>query len=648
VTRSYLLLFAFLPALLALAPPAQAEKARVPLVAVVFGRHSYESSPQGEGAGARTYAETVQKALDTVGIRYTVLDDVAAETGGLLAYPVAIFPYNFEVPQAEQEAVLTYLDSGGKVIFCYAIPGTIASRLGFSLQERVEGKYETLRLDQNLLPGAPERVLQGSWGVMPIIIQDAHARVVGEWVGPEGHEMGAGLVLSPKGAYLGHVLTEPDLENKGMLLFSLLAALVPEFPERAGDDLLGMAENTLQQMATRVASRSDAAARARGETFLEQARARIAEARRLTRERRPMQALQVSREAVRLAERAAAAAAPERTDEFRAVWLHDAYGVPGWGWERTVKTLKEHSFNALIVNQLWAGLGHYQSKILPVSPRVASEGDQIAEAARWCRRYGIELHVWKVNHNLLTAPREFVDKLRAEGRLQRHRDGSEVEWLCPSDPCNFALERDSMLEVVRNYDIAGIHFDYIRYPHELACYCEGCHARFEVDTGTKVAKWPEEVTQEPRQEQFQVWRREQVTRLVRAVSTEAHRIRPGIKVSAAVFTWPWNYEVGQAWDKWIDDGLLDFICPMNYTTSTDELRRAVTAEMEVVKRRLPLYIGLGEFLLPKTPDLTDQILLSRELGADGYVLFCYETLGPNSERLADLQLSLTAHPSTPR
>lgn len=646
MVRDGLLSVASLLALLLLLPSAPAAQPRLPSVAVVFGRHSYDSSPQGEGAGARSYANTVRKALDAVGVRYTMLDDEAAETGGLLAYPVAIFPYNFEMPQAEQEAVLTYLDSGGKVIFCYAIPGTIASRLGFSLEARVEGKYETLRLDQKLLPGAPERVIQSSWGVMPIVIQDAQTKVVGQWVGPEGQEMGAGLVLSPKGAYLGHVLTEPDREHKGQLLFALLGALAPEVAERASGEVLAEAKRTLETMAARVAGR-ETAARARGQAFLDLARTRYAEAEQLQHSNRPLLVMEGCREAVRLAERADAAAAPERTDEFRAVWLHDAYGVPGWGWERTVKTLKEHNFNALIANQLWGGLAHYQSKLLPVSPRVAGEGDQIAEAAKWCQRYGIELHVWKVNYNLSTAPREFVAQMRAEGRLQRRRDGAEVEWLCPSDPRNLALERDSMLEVVRNYDLAGIHFDYIRYPDDQTCYCEGCHTRFEADTGTKVANWPEEVTQEPRREQFQVWRREQVTRLVRAVSTEAHRIRPGIRVSAAVFTWPWNYEVGQAWDQWIDEGLLDFICPMNYTTDLSELRRAVTAELEVVKRRLPLYIGLGEFILPKTPDLTDQILLSRELGADGYVLFCYETLGPNPERLADLRLSLTAHPSRP-
>jgi len=630
-----------------LAAPALASATSAPPVAVVFGRYSYDSSPQGEGASARTYANTVRQALDAVGVRYTVLDDEAVETDGLLPYAAAIFPYNFEVPQKEQEAILHYLEAGGKVVFCYAIPGSIASQLGFSLQERVEGKYQYLRLNQGLLPGAPEQVTQGSWGVMPIVPRDPQVKAVGEWVGPEGQTLGTGLVLSPRGAYLGHVLTEPDLENKGLMLFALLGVLAPEVPKRVGGESLAAARQTLQECEAKIARSRDAEARRRGEALLAKAQAQLSEAGRLMNAGQTMPAIAAGLQATKLAERAYAASAPERRDEFRAVWLHDAYGVPGWGWERTAKTLREHNFNAIIVNQLWAGLAHYQSKILPVSPRVAAEGDQIAEALKWCRRYGVELHVWKVNYNLATAPREFVDQLRAEGRLQRHRDGTEVEWLCPSDPRNFALERDSMVEVVQNYDVAGLHFDYIRYPDENACYCEGCRARFQQDTGLTVTAWPDDAVTGPLKDRYQQWRREQITGLVREVSTAARGIRPGIQISAAVFGWPWNYEVGQDWKQWVEEGLLDFICPMNYTTSRDELRRAVTVEMEVVKRRIALYIGLGEFILPRTPDLVEQILLSRELGADGFVLFCYETLGPNADRLGDLRLSLIAHPSTP-
>ena len=136
-------------------------------------------------------------------------------------------------------------------------------------------------------------------------------------------------------------------------------------------------------------------------------------------------------------------------------------GVKDWGWRRSIRHLRRNGFNAIVPNMLWAGLAHYPSDVLPVSPKVAEKGDQIAQCLRWCKRYGIELHVWKVNYNLSTAPKDFVDKMRAEGRLQGHRNGSELKWLCPSDPRNFALERDSMLEVVRKYGVHGRPLPYM-------------------------------------------------------------------------------------------------------------------------------------------------------------------------------------------
>ncbi len=309
--------------------------------------------------------------------------------------------------------------------------------------------------------------------------------------------------------------------------------------------------------------------------------------------------------------------------EFRATWIHSAFGIEGWGWDRTIAVLKTNGFNAIIPNLVWAGVAYYPSKVLPVSPKVAEEGDQVAECLKACRKYGVEMHVWKVNHNLLRAPSEFVAKLRAAGRTQKDRKGGEVTWLCPSHPENFALERDSMLELARQYDVDGIHFDYIRYPNADACYCEGCRERFEQAAGSKVERWPEDVLAGKSAQPFGDWRREQVTRLVRAVSQEAHQLKPGIKVSAAVFG---NWEsarrvVGQDAKAWVDAGYLDFVCPMNYEGEDVAFSRWVREQVAAVSHKIPCYAGIGAHELSGPEQLAAQIQLSRELGADGFVIF---------------------------
>ena len=92
-----------------------------------------------------------------------------------------------------------------------------------------------------------------------------------------------------------------------------------------------------------------------------------------------------------------------------------------------------------------------------------------------------------------------------------------------------------MVEVARNYPVDGLHFDYIRYPDGEHCYCEGCRKRFEADSGKPVARWPGDCYRGPRRDEYRTWRCRQITRVVEAVSREAKRVRPGIKISAAVF-----------------------------------------------------------------------------------------------------------------
>ena len=338
-------------------------------------------------------------------------------------------------------------------------------------------------------------------------------------------------------------------------------------------------------------------------------------------------------------------AQPSKAGEFRAAWIHSGYGIEDWGWDKTVAVLKSNGFNAIIPNLLWAGVAHYPSKVLPASPKVKEQGDQMAQCLEACRKYGIELHVWKVNFYLLHALPEFRAKLREAGRTQKNRKGDDVNWLCPSHPENFSLERDSMLEVVSDYDVDGIHFDYIRYPDKDACFCSGCRERFEKAADVKIENWPDEVLTGDHTARFGDWRREQITRLVREVSREAHAIKSRIKVSAAVWGgWANAREsIGQDAKAWIDAGHLDFVCPMNYESRDEDFANWTRKQVAAINHKTPLYIGIGAYRLSGPEQLARQIQLSRELGGDGFVVFqLNEKLA--TQFLPPLRLGTTAAP----
>jgi uncharacterized lipoprotein YddW (UPF0748 family) len=232
-----------------------------------------------------------------------------------------------------------------------------------------------------------------------------------------------------------------------------------------------------------------------------------------------------------------------------------------------------------------------------------------------------------VNWNLGQSTPEFTQRMRAEGRLQMAPDGSEILWLCPSSDENYQLELDSLLEIARNYAVDGIHFDYIRYPGPEGCYCPRCRAKFEAEVGRKAANWPKDVLERDSdlRKPWLDFRREQIDRLVKAVSEGARAIRPGIEISAAVFSY---YEstrdsIGQDWVEWISEGWLDFVCPMDYMESDAQFAQIVEQQDEWVGGKVPLYPGIGAFII--SPDqLVHQIQLAREHG-QGYMIFNYDT-----------------------
>ena len=635
---------------------ARSGAAERPLVAVVFAQRFHDRAPGGEGRGARTYTDTAIAALDAAGVAHARLRDRDVEAGRLAPYAAAVFPYNTVWPEALVAAIERYVAGGGKALFFYSAPEPLHRLVGTKDAGWTKGAFAAVRLRQALLPGLPRQVRQGSWNTTRVQPATADAQVVGEWLGPDGKPLGeAALIVSPRGAFMGHVLTPGDVEAKGRMLLAVLGKLVPEVWRRASRRAVLAAHRvgpltSLDALAARAEDRRLwRSQRRRGRRHLAEARELLERAADLSRTGQHAEAIDAAHKARAEAASAFAATSLERRAELRGTWIHTAYGVKDWGWRRSIRHLRTHGFNAILPNMLWGGLAHYPSDLLPVSPKVAERGDQIAECLRWCKRYGVELHVWKVNYNLSTAPKAFVEKMRQAKRLQHHRNGSELRWLCPSHPDNFALERDSMLEVVRNYDVHGIHFDYIRYPGAHACFCDGCRQRFEQAAGVKVAKWPDDVLRGPHKATFTKWRQDQITNLVREVSREAHRIRPGVQVSAAVFG-AWDgarYSVGQDWVLWVREGLLDFVCPMDYFASAASLEKYVAKQVEWVGGRAPLYIGIGAWRVADAPGLVHQLERARWLGADGFVCFHCNDLELTDRRMPALALAHTAHRTRP-
>ena len=86
-------------------------------------------------------------------------------------------------------------------------------------------------------------------------------------------------------------------------------------------------------------------------------------------------------------------------------------------------------------------------------------------------------------------------------------------------------------------------------------------------------------------------------------------------------------DVAQDWVRWVEEGWLDAICPMDYTPDVECLRRAVQQQVALAGGRVPVYAGLGAFILPSPRELATQIQVARESGATGFCTFSYDMKG---------------------
>ncbi len=612
-------------------------RAYTPPVTIVQGtRNLAEQDPA-------PYVDTITSILDDLDIDYTLTTDDEVDAGNLPG-KLAILPYNTNLSTNEIARLQQFVAGGGKLMVFYIISSPLASTLGVQLTGWTRISLGGMRFTPGLVECVPDRADQASWNITLAQPAGPATQILARWENPQRIPLEhAAWLLHPNGAFMTHVLLSDDIERKRQLLLALIAHFVPELKTQSARRIFDLIARVGPYSDFDTAThdiRADAAVTPRMalvDDYLASATLLRATAYAALQSESFCDSIEWSNHAHDALLEAFYYAQHPQISEFRAAWNHSGTGAYPGDWDRSAQNLADNGFNAVFPNMLWGGLAHYDSALLPHSSEFEQYGDQITAAVEACHAHGIQVHVWKVNWNLLRAPADFVQALRDQKRTQVDVDGNLVDWLCLSNPLNYQLELDSLLEVATQYDVDGIHFDYIRYPNEQTCYCTPCRQRFEADTGLTVADWPTDCYSGTLKDAYRDWRAAQITRLVRGVHDAVKAVRPNVKISAAVFSsYPaCRTSVGQDWADWVDKGYLDFLCPMDYTESDSVFRGRVTSQIAIVNGRIPIYPGVGVTASSSalTPDRTiAQLRIVRELGLDGFILFNY------SPYLAETQL----------
>ena len=190
----------------------------------------------------------------------------------------------------------------------------------------------------------------------------------------------------------------------------------------------------------------------------------------------------------------------------------------------------------------------------------------------------------------------------------RDNTGAEVsdKAFDPGHPLAEEYTVNVAMDLVKNFDIDGIHYDYIRFTANNQGYNPTSIARYNARYGT---------TGQPTytDEQFKQWRRDQVSAVVRKVYAKIQSVKPWVKQSGAFVTWnpspasstraafqgtrPY-YDVYSDWDSWLQEGIVDAAVPMtyyNYGSLPGDWTKWINFEKDRHGNR-HMYIGPGTYL----------------------------------------------------
>jgi uncharacterized lipoprotein YddW (UPF0748 family) len=359
-------------------------------------------------------------------------------------------------------------------------------------------------------------------------------------------------------------------------------------------------------------------------------------------------------------------------NETRAMWvLRTSLASPA-SIASLVTSARAHGFNTLFVQVRGRGDAYYRGGLEPVASDLARQPatfDPLATVIKAAHAQGIRVHAW-VNLNLVSSavdlpaarghivyrhpewlrvPRDVAQELARGatdspayvGNLARWTRGqlADVEGLYVSPIVPGAAAHTEMVvrDIARRYAVDGVHFDYARFPTDRFDYSRTAIREFrtsisaslpderrralDAEATVDLFAYPDALPEE--------WRRFRVARmtaLMRRLGAAVKSERAGaiVSVAAAPDQRDALTRKLQDWGAWVNDGLVDALCPMAYTQEPARFAEQIAGARQAAGDR-PVWAGIGAYRLSPAQTI-ENIQTARKLGAAGVILFSYDSL----------------------
>ncbi len=195
-------------------------------------------------------------------------------------------------------------------------------------------------------------------------------------------------------------------------------------------------------------------------------------------------------------------------------------------------------------------------------------------------------------------------------------------------------------DILSRYPVDGLHLDYIRYPGPDFDFHPYLRRQFRnrylidpLDFKSNPEQFLRQYTRAGYDYYSFCWGKFLQDGLSRFVQRLSQRVRhrfPGVLLTAAVKAdlaqAHWKYY--QSWERWVKNGWLDYVVPMNYTANNLTFVQRIRVMLQEVS---PDRIVMGVSLYNQTPaQVAEKIRLVQEIGLKGATLFSYDQVEENT------------------
>ncbi len=343
----------------------------------------------------------------------------------------------------------------------------------------------------------------------------------------------------------------------------------------------------------------------------------------------------------------------EANKEIRAIWFtRFEWAVPNSEKckENIINGMKEiadANFNLVFFQIRGAAEALYRSPYEVWSPLLDGKDpgfDPLEFAIKEAHKRGLSLHAYVNVYTLVL--NKYAPPMNKNHLFYKHGPNTSDPWICidengkimdvkkagyyylsPGIPQVQAYLRKVICDIVKRYDVDGIHLDRVRYPGPNYSHDSISEKRFIGRGNPENLDWCD-------------WEREQVTKFVNDLYAQIKLIKKNVQLTSAVWGIYSRYHIKgyedfssgyhdyyqDSW-KWIKIGAMDYIVPMIYWNIPDPKPNYDELLQDFINGVGKDNVIGGQRLYGKWDPLENiaEIAISRELGIIGTCWFSYSS-----------------------